>query len=104
MKSIRNECLPPLDREEEIALFKAYRGRKHDQAAKEKIIRANFALVIKLAGKFASTELDVDELISQGRLDAILQRVLDRRLARASVPPEHEDHELVDEVSGIIRD
>jgi len=33
-----------------------------------------------------------------------LRRVLDRRLARASVPPENEDHELVDEVSGIIRD
>jgi hypothetical protein len=43
-------------------------------------------------------------LIEQGALDGILKRVLDRRLARASVPPEHEDHELVDEVSGIIRD
>jgi RNA polymerase sigma factor (sigma-70 family) len=72
MKSIRNECLPPLDRNEEIALFKAYRGRKHDQAAKEKLCRANFALVIKLAGKFASTELDVDELISQGLLKLVV--------------------------------
>ncbi len=46
----------------------------------------------------------MDELVRQGRLDAVLRRVLDRRLARASVPPENEDHELVDEVSGIIRD
>lgn len=46
----------------------------------------------------------IGKLIDQGRLDAVMQRVLDRRLARASVPPEHEDHELVDEVSGIIRD
>lgn len=46
----------------------------------------------------------IGKLIDQGRLDAVMQRVLDRLLARASVPPEHEDHELVDEVSGIIRD
>lgn len=71
MKSIRNECLPPLDRDEEIALFKAYR-KKHDAAAKDKLCRANFALVIKLAGKFASTELDVDELISQGLLKLVV--------------------------------
>ena len=46
----------------------------------------------------------IGRLIDRGRLDALMQRVLDRRLARASVPPEHEDHELVDEVTGIIRD
>jgi len=65
MRSIRNECLPPLDREEEVALFKKYR-KTGDPAAREKISRANFALVIKFAGKYASSELDVDELISQG--------------------------------------
>lgn len=46
----------------------------------------------------------IGKLIDQGRLDGVLQRVLDRRLARASVLTENEDHELVDEVSGIIRD
>ena len=45
----------------------------------------------------------IGKLIDQGKLDAVLQRVLDRRLARASITAE-EDHELVDEVSGIIRD
>lgn len=45
----------------------------------------------------------LDKLIDQGKLDGILQRVLDRRLARASITAA-EDHELVDEVSGIIRD
>lgn len=71
MKTIRNECLPPLDRDEEIALFKAYR-KKHDAAAKDKLCRANFALVIKLAGKFAGGGLDVDELISQGLLKLVV--------------------------------
>lgn len=45
----------------------------------------------------------IGKLIDRGRLDGILQRVLDRRLARASITAA-EDHELVDEVSGIIRD
>ena len=65
MKTIRNECLPPLERDEEIALFKKYR-KTGDPAAKDRLSRANFALVIKLAGKFACNEMDVDELISQG--------------------------------------
>jgi hypothetical protein len=46
---------------------------------------------------------NLGKLIDQGRLDGILQRILDRRLARASIT-KAEDHELVDEVSGIIRD
>lgn len=45
----------------------------------------------------------LSKLIDQGRLDGILQRILDRWLARASITTADE-HELVDEVSGIIRD
>lgn len=43
------------------------------------------------------------KLIDNGLLDAVMQRVLDRRLARASITVA-EDHELVDEMSGIILD
>ncbi|NLT36740.1 MAG: hypothetical protein GXX95_01080 [Methanomassiliicoccus sp.] len=45
----------------------------------------------------------ISRLIDQGRLDAVMQRILDRRLARASITTADE-HELVDEASGIIRD
>lgn len=71
MKSIRNECLPPLSREEEVALFKRYR-KTGDPEARETLCRANFPLVIKFAGRYASSDLDADELISQGMLKLVV--------------------------------
>lgn len=52
----------------------------------------------------AAIETAIEKMVDAGRLDAIMQRVLDRRLARASIPPSTDDHELVDEYSGEIRD
>lgn len=71
MKNIYDECLPPLSPEEEVALFERYK-KNGDQAAREKLCRANFALVIKLARKFACPELDMEELISQGLYKLII--------------------------------
>lgn len=71
MRTIRHECTAPLTHEEEIALFRRCRRRKSDREARETLCRANFALVIKLAGKFASPGLDVEELISLGLLKLV---------------------------------
>ena len=53
----------------------------------------------------AAIDTRLEEMIDSGRLDHLVQRLLDRRLARASIPAiEPEDHSLVDQVSGDIRD
>lgn len=45
----------------------------------------------------------LERMIDQGKLDAVLVRVLDRRAARGGVD-QAVDHSLIDEVSGEIRD
>ena len=52
----------------------------------------------------AAIDARLEEMIKRGDLDAAVQRVLRRLLARGSVPPIAEDHSLVDQVSGDIRD
>ncbi len=53
----------------------------------------------------ATIETVFERMVDQGRFDDHLQKVLDRRLARASIPlPTADDHALIDEVSGNIRD
>ena len=53
----------------------------------------------------AAIDTRIEEMIDSGRFDHLVQRLLDRRLARASIPAiEPEDHSLVDQVSGDIRD
>lgn len=52
----------------------------------------------------AAIETAVEKMIDAGKLDSIMQRILDRRLARASIPSSADDHELVDEYTGDITD
>ncbi len=56
--------IPPLRPEEEVALAK--RVRKHDATAREKMIRSNLRLVVKIAADYERPGLPLLDLVSDG--------------------------------------
>lgn len=61
--------IKPLSREEEMEL--AYKAKKGDKKAIEKLVTANLKFVVKIAAKYQNRGLTLAELISEGNMGLI---------------------------------